>query len=303
MAWSRLPQETWENKESVNKACLESMVVMAHWDKASFFEPVKILVDLLDRADHVDDLLNIFPQALASSERLPLSCHKYKLLHDASATYSGKRVHLRLAPLKDVGSALRKSLDYYEEFHGAGDSSQYEGPACAYVTDMIRLTVSAADPYVIYIFYKLLCCVPTFKVMQVKNKYLDKGFEESGSPSILLKVKVYLEDRRTTICEAQLYVDAFLALKKLSHKTYEVTRVEESNNIRPLLKPLFETTKRVEAGMSKAVATKNAKEMLEKMASVADRDRVNVAARAAVSPPTGFDDIGTGFVEMTAIRW
>ena len=61
---------------------------------------------------------------------------------------------------------------------------------------------------------------------------------------------------------AMLYVDAFLTLKKISHKTYEVTRVEESNNIRPLLKPLFDTTKHIESGLTKAVAIKNTKDIL-----------------------------------------
>ena len=94
---------------------------------------------------------------------------------------------------------------------------------------MIRLTVSAADPYVIYVFYKLLLCVPTFEVIQVKNKYADLGFEASGSPSILVKVKVELAHGRTTICEAQLYVDSFLSLKKITHKTYEIIRADANN--------------------------------------------------------------------------
>ena len=180
-------------------------------------------------------------------------------------TYSGKRLHLKLAPLKDISSATRKALNYYEEFHEVWDISQYREPACAYVTDVIRLTVSAADPYVVYVFYKLLWCVPTFEVVQVKNKYAETGFEESGSPSILMKIKVHLGDGRTTICEAQLYVDAFLTLKKLSHKTYEVTRVEESNNVRPLLKPLFDTTKHISSGVSKAATITNTKEMVREL--------------------------------------
>ena len=47
MEWSKLPQETWENKEFINKVCLESMTVMAHWDTASFFDPVTTLVACL----------------------------------------------------------------------------------------------------------------------------------------------------------------------------------------------------------------------------------------------------------------
>merc|ERR1712146_205796 len=113
-----------------------------------------------------------------------------------------------------------------------------EAPACRYITDMLRLTVSAANPYLLYLFYELLHHIPSFKVVEVKNKYSAAHFETSGSPSILLKIAVMHDDGSRTICEIQLYIDDFLSLKKMAHKVYEIERVTRvDGDYAPLLKP------------------------------------------------------------------
>merc|ERR1712232_913679 len=55
---------------------------------------------------------------------------------------------------------------------------------------------------------------------------------------ILVNVEVALPEGSRIICEVQLYIDAFLALKKMQHKTYEVARASPDNYL-ALLKPLF----------------------------------------------------------------
>ena len=56
--------------------------------------------------------------------------------------------------VKDKSSALRKAMTVFDE-HKAGEAKggTFESPACRYITDMLRLSVSAADPYYIYLSY------------------------------------------------------------------------------------------------------------------------------------------------------
>ena len=53
-----------------------------------------------------------------------------------------------------------------------------------------------------------------------------------------------LEVNRASICEVQLYRDAFLALKKQQHKTYELTRVEDlgTNNLKKIAETAIQHT-------------------------------------------------------------
>jgi len=225
--------------------------------KDALFTPITKLVVLLDQIDCVEELFGVFPQLREKRDRgqfkrLPLKGQNYKLLHDSSVAYCGRRAHLKLAPIKEIGSAVRKALAYYDEFHEFDNGQQYTGPACGYITDLIRLTISAADPYVIYVLFEVLKLVPWFEVLQVKNKYAPENFDDSGSPSILLKVKVWLPDEdASTICEVQLYVDSFLSLKKITHKTYEINRAD-AGNVASFMKPLFDHSAKVMTSNSKA---------------------------------------------------
>ena len=42
--------------------------------------------------------------------------------------------------------------------------------------------------------------------------------------SVLLNIEVLFRDGSKCICEIQLYIDGFLTLKKMQHKTYELVR-------------------------------------------------------------------------------
>merc|ERR1712196_36487 len=107
-------------------------------------------------------------------------------------------------------------MNYYDEF--GGESSVK--PSCRHITDILRVTVSMADPFLLHVFHTLLHYVPNFQVRQVKNKYKAGSFENSGSPSVLVKVAVAHSDGDCTLCEVQLYIESFLSLKKLQHKIY-----------------------------------------------------------------------------------
>ena len=201
-----VPNETQENKEAVNATCLQYMIVCAQWNKDCLFGPILTLARLLDKVKKFSDLESVFP-ALAHTEfvRLPLQDRRYSLLPDTDLAYCGKHLHVKLGPVKDASSSLRKTLAYYDNNSKLDD---YRGPACRYLTDMVRLTVAAADPYYIYLFYVLLRLVLRLTVVRTKNKHIPGKLESSGSPSILINVEIEVPDGPPFICEIQLYVRA-----------------------------------------------------------------------------------------------
>ena len=84
----------------------------------------------------MDDIFKVFPEARNHMEKLPLKGQPFRLLHDNGVSYSGRRLHLKLAPVKEIGSATRKAMAYYDEFQDLDNGSQYIGPACSYITDL-----------------------------------------------------------------------------------------------------------------------------------------------------------------------
>ena len=58
---------------------------------------------------------------MAMVRQLPLKSSRYKLWHDADMSYRGRRLHVKLAPPKDVTSALRKALNYFDEYEDLSD--------------------------------------------------------------------------------------------------------------------------------------------------------------------------------------
>merc|ERR1711871_1631575 len=115
--------------------------------------------------------------------------------------------------------------------------------------------------YYLYLMCQLLHFVPTFTVLQVKNKHKHDVFESSGSPAIQMKIEVGVFGGAKTVCEVQLYLDTFLCQKRLSHKAYEIERVDASQYA-PLLKPLFPSNCTVDMRDKKAMASKAAEYFL-----------------------------------------
>ena len=64
----------------------------------------------LDLRQLFKELADVFPSCVHTVRRLPMRCHKYKLWHDPDVSFNGQRLHVKLASVKDVGSAVRKAM-------------------------------------------------------------------------------------------------------------------------------------------------------------------------------------------------
>ena len=109
------------------------------------------LAVLLDKADNLSELAALFPDSVDKVHRLQLKDRRYSLRHDPNVCYSGRHIHVKLAPVKEKASAVRKAMQIFDD-HLEDSDGTYAKPACRYITDMIRARVVAADPYYLYLY-------------------------------------------------------------------------------------------------------------------------------------------------------
>merc|ERR1719486_1508544 len=130
--------------------------------------------------------------------------------------------------MKSAESCMRKVAEYRTEHVGAG---VWECPDARYVLDQLRLTISTASPMVAAIVVEALFDVDVFRVIGIKNKYLGsvEDIIKTGSPSILINLETQHKFLPPLIFEVQVYIDAFLSLKKWQHKTYEFCRARSAD--------------------------------------------------------------------------
>lgn len=129
---------------------------------------------------------------------------------------------MKYGPMKTVDSSMRKASEYAEE-HARG---VWEKPDAMYVLDQLRATISVANPMIVSIIVESLFDIPSFEIMSVKNKYIGTEAEvvTTGSPAILINVKAIHSVLPPMVFEIQIYIDAFLMLKRTQHMTYEFKR-------------------------------------------------------------------------------
>merc|ERR1712228_547919 len=79
--------------------------------------------------------------------------------------------------------------------------------------------------------------IPLFKVVAIKNKYLGSVDDvmKTGSPSILINIEAQHGVLPPLVFEVQIYLDAFLSLKHLQHKTYEFKRAGATDLLYPII--------------------------------------------------------------------
>ena len=118
-------------------------------------------------------------------------------------------------------------------------------PDARFVCDVLRLTLSAADPMVLGMLHSAFRDLHQVVTTKTNNKYAGDvaAILKTGSPSILVNLEVTPPELPPFIMEVQLYLDPFLSLKKSQHKTYEITRAKiMSDLLEPIYKPKWKRT-------------------------------------------------------------
>merc|ERR1712232_1121099 len=143
-----------------------------------------------------------------------------------------------MGPLKTEESAWRKAHALQKEH--ALNHERYTSPDALYIKDHLRFTISVADPMIAAMCVHGMLDFEDISVVAIKNKYLGDVaiITGTGSPGILVNLQVHLDPLPPLVFEVQVYIDAFLQLKELAHKSYEMTRVTDPSEI---LHPVFDT--------------------------------------------------------------
>merc|ERR1711974_76572 len=183
-----LPEQREDNWQDVNQACISFMLMNAQWTVEYIFGLFEKLVKTVNRADQVLDIEMEYPSVTVAKFLDALYDAKHNLLEDPSADINGNLMHMIKGPVKELMSATRK----VEQVHVEHAQGQFEKPDALFLTDLTRLTLSAADPMIVGIAYVAVHDFPGLKVMFTNNKYLGSldDVEKTGSPSVLVNMEI-----------------------------------------------------------------------------------------------------------------
>merc|ERR1712232_878813 len=131
----------------LNEAFLDRIGSEAHWKIDYFKNTLAAVVERFNNAKHVSALCAHF-RLRKSDCTFAFKDNAYPLIDDSKCQISGRRLQMCVGSVKAVDSAARKVAGMKNWLPGDTGGNPMQ-PHARYVTDMLRATVIASDPFVL----------------------------------------------------------------------------------------------------------------------------------------------------------
>eukprot|EP00746_Dinoflagellata_sp_MGD_P156631 gnl/MRDRNA2_/MRDRNA2_85908_c0_seq1.p1 gnl/MRDRNA2_/MRDRNA2_85908_c0~~gnl/MRDRNA2_/MRDRNA2_85908_c0_seq1.p1 ORF type:complete len:1320 (+),score=231.68 gnl/MRDRNA2_/MRDRNA2_85908_c0_seq1:563-3961(+) len=205
-----LPAGVEEDKKYIDLA-----LAKAQWVQPGFFQLCDALAHIFNKAKNTQEIcstLGLNPDAFP----LPLR-NKALLLADSKEfpdIAETDIVHVQYGPSKERSRAEEKCNPTVQKW--LADDRTFPPPKGQYcLTDIVRVTFSFGDPFVLALMANVL--ITNFEVTRMVNRLCGKNPSQPPNVNMNLRIDGFL-------CEVQLLLADILTIKKALHKFYKLLR-------------------------------------------------------------------------------